>query len=97
MSVIAATSGAAPAASGVTTRSQRSATGAGRQQNVLLVKGAAECVLSRCSKVGHVKPPEVIAGTVPRQGDQLNALRQTGRNGSIVASFGSAAAAYGSK
>lgn len=65
MSVIAATTGAVPAASGVTTRSQRSATGPGRQQNVLLVKGAAECVLSRCSKVGRMQSSEVITGTVP--------------------------------
>ena len=79
MSVIAATSGAVPAASGVTTRSQRSANGPGRQQNVLLVKGAAECVLSRCSKVGRVKSIKVRTGAVLRQGYQLHALRQTGR------------------
>ena len=89
MSVIAASSGAAPVASGVTTRSRQSATGSGRQQNVLLVKGAAECVLSRCSKVGPVHSPEMITGTVPRQGHQLHALQQTGREwGSLMQALG---------
>ena len=81
MSVIAASSGAAPAASGVTTRSRQSATGPGRQQNVLLVKGAAECVLSRCSKVGCVQSPEMIAAQCRDKGISCMHCSKQGESG----------------